>query len=108
MNKKEIGFMDLVQTHEREWGNTAYTGRPDLGSILQAPVVVFWKPADPKQENQHLTITLHNGLEELEQHFSKIIFRSSAGYPDEVAVRIYEDQKRVTVRGVKVVFEKVE
>lgn len=106
--RKEITFMDMVQSHERAWGNTAYANRPDLSAILQSPVVVFWKPADPKKANDQLTITLHKGLQELEQHFSKIIFRSSAGYPDEVAVRIFENQKRVAVKGVKIIFETAE
>lgn len=108
MNKSEITFMDLVQTHEREWGNATYKNRPDLSDILQSPVVVFWKSTDPKQENQPFTITLHNDLNELEDHFSRIIFRSSAGYPDEVAMRIFEGQKRVAVRGLKVIFERLE
>jgi hypothetical protein len=98
--------MDLVQSHERAWGNTTYTNRPDLASILQALVVVFWKSTNPEDENKPPTITLHNDLDELENHFSRIIFRSSAGYPDEIVLRIFEGQKWVRVRGVKVLFEK--
>jgi hypothetical protein len=106
--KKDETFMDYVQAHERAWGNARYTGRPDLIHILQSPVVVFWKSVDPKKENQPPTITLHDDLQALEQHFSKIILRSAAGYPDEVVARMYENQKRVIVKGLRVVFGQVE
>jgi hypothetical protein len=105
---KEENFMTYVQAHERAWGNTSYTGRPDLVQILQSPVVVFWKSVDPKKENQPPTITLHDNLQDLEQHFSKIILRSAAGYPDETVARMYENQKRVIVKGLRVVFGLVE
>lgn len=106
--KTEETFMTYVQAHERAWGHTNYTGRPDLAEILQSPVVVFWKSVDPKKEKEPPTITLHDDLQALEQHFAKLILRSAAGYPDIVVSRMYENQKQVVIKGVRIAFGLVE
>src|SRR5437868_1801724 len=35
-------FMELVQLHERKWGETQYPGRPSLDELLNGYIVVMW------------------------------------------------------------------
>ena len=38
----DIKFLDLVQLHERKWGEVQYPGRPALADLMSAPIVVMW------------------------------------------------------------------
>jgi len=39
----EPSFLELVQLHERKWGDRAYPGRPSLSEIISAEFVIVWK-----------------------------------------------------------------
>jgi len=99
-------LIDYVQDHERAWGMETYNGRPDLADILKSSVVVFWDTMGDNDKRP--IISLHDNLEELEAHFSKMIFRSSVKPPKERVLAIYQNSKAVRVKGVTVHFEVVE
>lgn len=108
MSANSKSFMDYVQEHERTWGTENYADRPNLVDILQAPVVVFWEVLpnnDSKSKEMRSAISLHQSLDELEQYFSRLIFRSSVEIPKRRVERIFSGGKLVRVRGVKVEFE---
>jgi len=35
--------MEIVQLHERKWGDTQYPGRPTLADLMKFPIVVMWR-----------------------------------------------------------------
>ncbi len=94
-------FMDQVQSHERTWGTDSYVGRPALGEIISASVVVFWKL---EGKGERLVVSLHDDLSQLEAYFSKLLLRSQVTEARRVPVYIFQHQKRVVIRAVKVVF----
>ncbi len=107
-NKNTNSFMDWVQEHERTWGNETYPGRPNLGELLEAPVVVFWQPSNPKDQKTRPTVTLHENLDAVEQQLSKLLFRTQVEPPDRRIIQIFANRKPVRVKGVKVLFETVD
>ncbi len=114
----DVGFMDYVQHHERTWGTESYKGRPGLADILSAPVVVFWKP-EPKAESasrspkdaerdERYVVSLHTDLHDIEEHFVRLIMRGNLISPRRRIVSIFQNQKRVRVKSVKVEFDQPE
>jgi hypothetical protein len=95
-----------IELHERTWGMKQYTGRPKLDAILKAPVVVFWRANDGKDERW--TITLHENLLDLEKYFTRMLFRSNVEPPKRRVVKIFKEGKAVIVRSVKILFQEIE
>lgn len=102
MSNKSSEFMKLVEYHEREWGTKSYVGRPKLGEILSSPVVVFW--ADESKADKYF-ITLHADLQDIERHLLRLVFRTSIQVPKRRIVRIFEHQKRIIVKRVRLTFD---
>ncbi len=94
-------FIDRVQIHERNWGNNTYNGRPSLGDILQASVVIFWEHKDKKNAE---TITLHTDLKDVERYFLRMMFTKQGLDGERRIADVYQDQKRMIVRGIKIQF----
>lgn len=102
-------FMECVQMHERAWGMETYVNRPPLEKIMAAPVVVFWKSRHKKKAADELwTVTLHADMAALEHHFTSLLFRVTVKPLDKIAVRIFQNQKRVILKGVRFIFNEVE
>lgn len=38
----DIKFLDLIQLHERKWGETQYPGRPALTDLMKCLIVCVW------------------------------------------------------------------
>ncbi|MFN8452078.1 MAG: hypothetical protein U0521_31480 [Anaerolineae bacterium] len=95
-----------IELHERSWGMRQYSGRPKLDQILKAPVVVFWRSADGKDDRW--TITLHENLFDLEKYFTRLLFRSNVEPPKRRVAKIFKDGKAVIVRGVKILFQEID
>ncbi len=95
-----------VELHERSWGMKQYTGRPKLDAILKAPVVVFWRDAQGKEER--FIITLHEDLSALERYFTRMLFRSNVETPKHKVVKMFRNGKPLIVRGVKILFQEVD
>jgi hypothetical protein len=102
-------FMECVQMHERAWGIEMYPGKPPLEKIMSAPVVVFWKSRDSRKNRDGLwMITLHKDMAALESHMTSMLFRSVVKPVDKFAVRIFNQQRRVVLAGVRFLFKEVE
>lgn len=94
-------FMEYVQLHERSWGNATYPGRPNLTDILNTPVVVFWAV---ESKDERYQVTLHLDLREIEKHFYQMLFRAQLKSPRRRPVRIFEYQRRMIVKDVRILF----
>lgn len=99
-------FLDRVQQHERSWGSEKYPARPELADILDAKVVCFWllTPKKPTAEQRYV-ITLHKDLKSIEEWYVQAVTRLHLQLPDRRLVAVYQDQKKVRVKGVKIEFE---
>ncbi len=96
-------FLDIVQKHERVWGEEQYHNRPDLATIISSEVVVFWLRGKEKKPY----ITIHNSIEEIEHYMTKLLFRSSVSAPNERIVRIFKQQKQMRIKNVSLELEEV-
>lgn len=112
--KQPETLIDFAQEHERAWGNESYTNRPSLADILNAPVVVFWKPIIQQEDNPRAknapppireTITVHQELGEIEQYLTKLLFRVGFNPLDRQLVRIFHKGARVKIKGMKILFD---
>lgn len=111
--KPPESLIDFAQEHERAWGNEQYVNRPTLADMLNAPVVVFWKPNialddNPRQKNLvpiRETVTVHQNLGEVEQFITRMVFRVGVNPPDKQLVRVFRGGKRVKIKGVRILFE---
>ena len=112
--KPPESLIDFAQEHERAWGNESYTNRPTLADILNAPVVAFWKPILPPEDNPRAktappplreTITIHAELADIEQYLTKLLFRVGFNPLDRQLVRIFHKGQRVKIKGIKILFE---
>lgn len=99
MNKK---FMELVQAHERAWGQQAYPGRPDMFDVFNSPVVVFWEST--KEEPQPPTITLHVSLEDVEKYFLRLLFSRAIQTTDKRIAHVFQNQKRMVISEIDIKF----
>lgn len=95
-------FMDYVQAHERNWGTKGYAGRPDLSEILSAEVVVFWQYDEEKDEPWR--ITLHEDTDDVERYLLRLLLKSQSQPLNQRFVRVFRNQKRLTISGVKIIF----
>lgn len=100
-------FLALVQQHERVWGNDSYAGRPDLEKVLNASVVAFWQVEDNSKHSGHPQITLHKDLQEIEDFFVKLLFRSSLPAPKRRLYKLYVDGQQLRIASVKFTFAPV-
>ncbi|TVR20572.1 MAG: hypothetical protein EA396_10380 [Anaerolineaceae bacterium] len=103
MAKKTRDFIERIQQHERDWGNSTYAGRPNLSEIFASPVVIFWEHKD-KAQFPHETVSLHDGLEEVERYFLRLLFTRQGLTGDRRVADIYNEHKRVIVRSIKIEF----
>ena len=109
MGKLPETFMEYVQNHERVWGTENYLNRPDLVDILDATVVVFWQKIGPENaQNQKYRITLHDNLDAIKDHYTKMLFRANIEAPSERIHRIFRERKRMIIQSVSVDFVFVE
>ncbi|GAB4522882.1 MAG: hypothetical protein OHK0046_36050 [Anaerolineae bacterium] len=98
-------FLDYVQLHERSWGNKSYTGRPDLMQIMTSPVVVFWETGD---QNEPLKITLHPDLQDIEKYLFRQLLGARKEQSKDRLGPIFQDQKRMMIAGVRIVFKEAQ
>lgn len=107
-SRKANTFLDMVQTHERSWGEQSYLKRPSLDEILKATVVVFWYPTSPDVKSIRYTITLHRGLPDIEQSMLQFLYRSMIQAPERRIAKIFVEQKEVRIKRISLMFEPVE
>jgi hypothetical protein len=81
LDRKERGkreFMAMVEQHQKAWGNETYKGKPTLQQIMDARIVVFWRPTN---EAMYLTITIHNDLSEINDYLVALILHTKTRLP---------------------------
>lgn len=103
--KPQDEFMDYVQMHERLWGTKTYAGRPTLGDILDASIIIFWKEENRKPP---YTITLHEELRDIEILLFKMLFRQGVNQPRKRPVRVFQGRKRIVVKNVRLEFQEID
>ena len=103
MNKK---FMEIVQAHERAWGQQAYPGRPEMIEIFSSPVVVLWEST--KEEGSPPTITLHDTLEDVEKYFLRLLFSRAIQTTDKRISHVFQNQKRMIISQIDIKFREEE
>lgn len=97
-------FIDLVQLHERAWGNERYLQRPTLQQIMDSPFVTFWTPLKQDKKSRSV-IKLYDNAAQIEEYFVRLVMRSGIQLPEARLTRIYFQQKRYVVSGVRIKFE---
>jgi hypothetical protein len=100
----ENNFIELVQEHERSWGQDSYPGRPGLAELLNAPVVAWWVPVSVKggkSDDRH-TASVYQDLDELNKYATRLLLHSRNDPPDRRLVAVYINQKKAVIRGVNI------
>jgi hypothetical protein len=98
-------FLEIVQQHERMWGQQMYAGRPALAEILSSPVVALWRVfgKDGKPDKRYV-LTLHKDTSEIEGVMTKALLRLELGAPDRQFMHLYQNHQRLQIQSVKIVF----
>lgn len=96
-------FVGFVELNERAWGTNSYPGRPTLHEILTSKIVAFWR-TDQKRDHAY-RVTLHTTLRDINNYASAIVLHSNTRTPERRLMRLYVDQRRVVIRGVKLILE---
>lgn len=96
----ESNFLDIIQEHERTWGNDNYANRPTLAELLNAPIVAFWGSAE-KAETRRMATT-HDDLAELDKFAGRLLLQLRNAVPaNRYLHSVYINQKKAIVRGVR-------
>jgi hypothetical protein len=103
---KPDDFLELVQTHERTWGKESYPNRPTLAQMLNGKVVAWWRSA--KQDDVRLRATVYDSLDDLEKYMTRILIHSRLEMPSHRLAFIFINQKKASIRGVRVQITAVE
>lgn len=117
----DAGFVELVQLHERTWGEEQYVGRPTLKQLLTAPIVAVWSgknevAADPKRppylqrqslpKESNFLMSVHNTAEELHQVVTDLVLlKKVTPYAMRKLSKVFIHQKEVQIVGVKLILK---
>jgi hypothetical protein len=105
--KQTHQFLDMVQLHERYWGDKTYPYRPTLEQMLNAPVVTFWRPITENKKKLSETgyvVRLYPSLAEVEAYYTKMLLRLNIETPDYTIARIYFQQRRYVIKRIAMQF----
>lgn len=110
-------FLEIVQLHERMWGDEQYAGRPSLAQLLNAHIVALWSgkgelTVDPRQsrvsriaaggKDSYFLLTCYSSPEELNNALADLLLlRKVTPFAMRKLSKLYIDQKEVEVVGVK-------
>jgi hypothetical protein len=98
LKKTSSPFIEMVQNHERQWGQTDYTGRPSLQKLLESPVVVFWRTS----KDTPLVVTVHESLDEVGKQLARQIILGDKY--DRALYKVFVDHKPMRIASVNVEF----
>lgn len=99
-------FMGWIQLHERAWGTEKYADRPTLKDMLNAPVLVFWYPHN-RAHDHRFTASVYPSMMEVNKHATLMLVESKFKVPARRIARLFVDQRRVRIRGVRVLIEQI-
>ncbi len=91
-------FFQMIQDHERSWGETEYTGRPTLEKLLESAVVVFWRTT----KDQRYIAVCHNDIDDVGKQMARQILLSDK--TDRTVAKIFNHQKPMRISSVSVEF----
>jgi hypothetical protein len=111
-------FMEMVQLHERTWGQDSYPNRPTLHQLLSAKFVVVWAqaiaPPDIRRTSTSMSantparslLTCHELLDEIHDLLSGLVLvgRQSSIAGHRVA-KVFYKQRPLEVLGVQLVLK---
>lgn len=89
-------FLELVQIHERRWGDVQYPGRPSLKDLMTAPIVALWitgkrfilsTHADRKSLDQLVQTVLTGGFDDRRQLAGIYIGQESVSWSASIEIR---------------------
>lgn len=111
-------FLEVVQLHERMWGDEQYAGRPSLAQLLNAHLVALWSGkgeivSDPRQSrvarapaagrDAYFLLTCYDTPEELNNALTDLLLlRKVTPFAMRKLSKLFIDQKEVEVVGVKI------
>lgn len=95
-------FLNEVEIHERVWGTVSYSGRPKLSDIMTARIVAFWRYS---RRDPGYRVTLHNDSREIHKYVTDMVLNVNTRTPNRRLARLYVEQKRIKIKGVKIIFE---
>jgi len=95
-------FLGEVEIHERAWGTQSYSGRPKLVEIMSARIVAFWRE---NRRDPGYRITLHQDTKEIQRYVTEILLNVNTRTPNRRLARLFVEQKRIKIKGVKLIFE---
>lgn len=98
-------FLKEVERHERGWGDTGYSGRPELSHIMASKVVAFWYPSGSDDEI-NTVVTLHKSLDDIHDYITHLVWHTKTRIPVVRLAKLFENQREVKIKGVKVLFER--
>ena len=99
-------LLELVQVHERAWGNDSYPGRPTLEDIINSPVVAFWIDSSRAGGKKYI-ITLHNDLQPIEAYLRTLLVRLPIGFPARRLAILFVNGRETQI-GAKFAFRAIE
>lgn len=94
-----LSFIDMVQQHEREWGNERYPQRPALADLLSAKVVAWWRKEDDEKETR-LMASVHDNLDMLNKYATRMLLHSRHAPIQRRLAMVHIHQKKAAIRGV--------
>ncbi len=91
-------FIEMVQNHERQWGQNDYAGRPSLQKLLESHVVVFWRTS----ADTPMIVTVYDSLEEVGKQLARQVILGDKF--DRALSKIFVDRKPMRIASVNVEF----
>ncbi|MBX3066049.1 MAG: hypothetical protein KF726_23925 [Anaerolineae bacterium] len=102
-------FMEVVQQHERDWGNEPYPHRPSLTELLAAPIVIMWVEMSAKaRENapSRFRLACYQSPEQIhEELYTALVLDKPTNVPNRKIARVFVKQQPVKIVGVRLLFE---
>lgn len=86
----EPSLMDLIQLHERKWGERVYPGRPSLESLMSSKVIAMWF-VGPR-----FILTTHESVTELSTLIGYVLVGSDPIGVTRTLHRVYIDKRPTT------------
>lgn len=114
-----VAFLNIVQLHERSWGQEMYKGRPTLADLVKGPIVALWCDvgmrkapdfrADRLVSRERFTMSAHATAESLNEMLAGLVFMGKVSdVSNRRLMAVYVNQERVEITGVRLTTKKVE
>jgi hypothetical protein len=85
----EPRLIDIIQLHERKWGEQQYYGRPSLATLMVAPIVAVWKT------DNRFMLSAHREADELNDIVTAIIVGKEPNPHNRKLIRIFANHRLV-------------